>query len=202
MSRSASNETTVRRRIASCADVVSGHKVDTRGPHVGTLVGRCLESSESGSPTVARHHRTRRAVRNDAPVAHQNGAMAQLLDGREIVGDEHDGRCRGPEFIDPPVAALLEHFVAHGKHFVDEQNLRIDVRGHRESQPDVHARGVELDRASMNGPTPANATMLSNFAAISARRMPRIAPLRNTLSRPVSSGWNPDPTSMSAASRP
>ena len=40
------------------------------------------------------------------------------------------------------------------------------------------------------------------LAAISRRRMPRIAPLRKTFSRPVSSGWKPEPTSISAAIRP
>ena len=32
--------------------------------------------------------------------------------------------------------------------------------------------------------------------------MPRIAPFRNTFSRPVSSGWNPVPTSSSDPTRP
>jgi hypothetical protein len=45
-----------------------------------------------------------------------------------------------------------------------------------------------LTGTSMNGATPANSTMRSKIAAISRRRMPRIAPLRNTFSRPVSSG--------------
>ena len=36
-------------------------------------------------------------------------------------------------------------------------------------------------------PTPANATISSNLRLISARRIPRIAPLRKIFSRPVSS---------------
>jgi hypothetical protein len=55
---------------------------------------------------------------------------------------------------------------------------------------------------SMNGPTPAKSTMRSSLAAISRRRMPSTDPLRNTFSRPDSSGWKPDPTSISAATRP
>jgi hypothetical protein len=62
---------------------------------------------------------------------------------------------------------------------------------------EYHFTGV-----SMNCRTPANSTIRSSFAAISRRRIPRIAPLRKTFSRPVSSGWNPDPTSMSAATLP
>src|SRR5205809_393890 len=62
---------------------------------------------------------------------------------------------------------------------------------------EYHFTGV-----SMNGPTPAKATMRSSLRAISRRRMPSTEPLRKMFSRPVSSGWKPEPTSMSAASRP
>ena len=55
---------------------------------------------------------------------------------------------------------------------------------------------------SMNGPTPENSTMRSSLVAISLRRMPSTEPLRKMFSRPVSSGWKPEPTSISAASRP
>ena len=44
--------------------------------------------------------------------------------------------------------------------------------------------------------------MSSNLRRISRRRMPRIAPLRKTFSRPVSSGWKPVPTSSSEPTRP
>ena len=40
------------------------------------------------------------------------------------------------------------------------------------------------------------------LARISARRMPRIAPLRKMFSRPVSSGWKPVPTSSRLPTRP
>ena len=49
---------------------------------------------------------------------------------------------------------------------------------------------------------PANSTMLSRRAAMSRRRNPMIVPLKNAFSRPVSSGWKPEPTSISAARRP
>ena len=55
---------------------------------------------------------------------------------------------------------------------------------------------------SMNFPTPANSTISSYLAPISDRLMPRIAPFKKMLSRPVSSGWKPVPTSSSDASRP
>ena len=46
----------------------------------------------------------------------------------------------------------------------------------------------ELTGVSRNRSTSANATISSNLRTISARLMPRIAPLRKIFSRPVSSG--------------
>ena len=59
-----------------------------------------------------------------------------------------------------------------------------------------------LTGVSMNFPIPLNSTMSSNFALISRRFMPRIAPFRYVFSRPVSSGWKPVPTSRMLPTRP
>src|SRR5436853_3366717 len=42
-------------------------------------------------------------------------------------------------------ALLLKGRVADGKHFIDEQNFRLQVRGHRERQSHIHAAGVVFD---------------------------------------------------------
>src|SRR2546421_64289 len=55
---------------------------------------------------------------------------------------------------------------------------------------------------SMNFSTPAQSTIWSNLAEISDPRMPRMAPFRYTLSRPVRSWWKPVPISSSEASLP
>src|SRR5918911_368345 len=55
---------------------------------------------------------------------------------------------------------------------------------------------------SMNCSTPANSTMSSKRSRICARFIPRMAPFRKTLSRPVSSGWKPVPTSSSEPTWP
>src|ERR687898_329405 len=49
----------------------------------------------------------------------------------------------------------------------------------------------------MNFSTPEKSTISSKRRRTSARVMPRMAPFRNTFSRPVSSGWKPVPTSSS-----
>ena len=46
----------------------------------------------------------------------------------------------------PSEALLLKGAVADGEHFVDDQDLRLEVRGDGEGQPHIHAAGVALDR--------------------------------------------------------
>ena len=77
---------------------------------------------------------------------HEEAAIAQPLDHVHVVADE-DHR--------PPaarhVSILPRHFfwncgVADRQHFIDDQDLRLEMRGHRKGQPHVHAAGVALDR--------------------------------------------------------
>ena len=48
--------------------------------------------------------------------------------------------------LHPAEAAALELRVADGEHLVDEQDLRLEMRGDREREPHVHAARVALDR--------------------------------------------------------
>ena len=52
-----------------------------------------------------------------------------------------------------------------------------------------------------NSASSAKSMILSKRAAISARRIPRSTPFKNTFSRPVSSGSNPAPSCKSGATR-
>ena len=42
-------------------------------------------------------------------------------------------------------ALLLEGGIADRQHLVHHQNLRLEMRGHREREPDVHSTRVPLD---------------------------------------------------------
>ena len=90
--------------------------------------------------------------------------------------------------------------VADGEHLVDEQDLRLEVRGDREREPHVHPARVALHRRVEE---PLDLGELDDLVELARRsprvRMPRIAPFRKTFSRPVSSGWKPVPTSSSDA---
>ena len=66
--------------------------------------------------------------------------------GSARVGHEQDGAPLLLELLDPVEALALEALVAHGQHLVDHQDVGVDVHGHGEAEPHVHARGVELHR--------------------------------------------------------
>ena len=72
-------------------------------------------------------------------------AVAELRDGRQCVGDEDHRPARVGELLHAPEAAPLELGVADGEHLVHEQDLRLQVRGDGEREPDVHAARVALD---------------------------------------------------------
>ena len=76
-------------------------------------------------------------------------------------------------------ALLLERGVADGEHFVDDQDLRLQVGGHRESQPHVHPAGVALDRRVEELLDLGEVDDLVELAPdLRPRACPRIAPLR------------------------
>ena len=70
----------------------------------------------------------------------------QPKDRAHVVADEDDGAALSCHVLHLAQALLLELGVAHRQHLIHEQNLRLQVRRHRESQADLHAAGVALDR--------------------------------------------------------
>ena len=61
---------------------------------------------------------------------------------------------------DPVHALALERLVADREHLVHEQHVGVDVHGHRERQPDVHAGRVELHLGVDELPIPRKATIV------------------------------------------
>ena len=97
---------------------------------------------------------------------------------------------------------LLERRVTDREHFVDDQDLRLEVGGDGERKSHVHAARVALDGSVQELPISEKSTISSNLRVISTLVMPRIAPFRKMFSRPVSSGWKPVPTSSRLPTRP
>src|SRR5438105_8800243 len=58
---------------------------------------------------------------------------------------EQNGSAAVDGFVHLRKAFLLELCVAHGQHFIDNEDLRIQVRGHGESQTHIHTTRVMFD---------------------------------------------------------
>ena len=80
------------------------------------------------------------------PVAQEHRALAEPLDRRSIVRDEHDRPAALLELRDPTEALALELLVADGEDLVEQQHVGVDVRGDREAEPHVHPRRVGAHR--------------------------------------------------------
>src|SRR5437667_12222573 len=58
---------------------------------------------------------------------------------------EQNGAAAVDDFVHLRKAFLLKLRVAHGQNFIDNEDLRIQVRGHRECQSHIHATRVMFD---------------------------------------------------------
>ncbi len=96
---------------------------------------------------VAVDHVAGRAVRFNAAVQQQNGAVGKLLDQAQVMGDEQHGDFALTQLLELAHAAIGEHGIAHGQRLVDDEDLGVHVDGRGEGQPHVHAARIFLDRA-------------------------------------------------------
>ncbi len=93
---------------------------------------------------VGRQHLPRIAEALHAAVLEVEHAIAQLLHEDERVRHEENRLSAPRELRDRVEAAVRESLVAHREHLVHDENVRVDVHGHREAEPHVHSRGVRL----------------------------------------------------------
>ena len=97
-------------------------------------------------PAVASDGLACRAVERDVPTLEEDGALAEPLDGRRIVGDEDDRPAALLEREDPPEALPLERLVADGEDLVEEQDVRVEEGGDGEAEAHRHPRRVRPHR--------------------------------------------------------
>src|SRR3954447_23263887 len=81
-----------------------------------------------------------------AAALEQHRSVADPLDRRRVVRDEHDRAPTALEVGDPAVALLLERLVADGEHLVQQQHIGLHVHRDREAEPHVHPGRVGLHR--------------------------------------------------------
>ena len=75
----------------------------------------------------------------------QQAAGAETADGLEIMGDDDEGAARGDQLFDAVPGLELEGVVADRPDLVEEDHLGIEMDGHRQSQAQLHARGIMAD---------------------------------------------------------
>ena len=130
---------------AGLVDVVNPHGADRAGGRVRHQhplhVELAVEVFAEHSDRLARL-----AVEDQPAVVEHERPVADLAGGLGGVRDEHDRPALGLELLDPAQALHLERLVADGEHFVDEQDVGVEVDGHGEAEADVHPGRVVLDR--------------------------------------------------------
>src|SRR5438132_1521671 len=95
---------------------------------------------------VSSDYLVRRTVDLHLAVVQQNRPCAQIVDRAHIVADEEHGASLPSHIAHLSQALLLEGGVPNGENFVDQENLRLEVRRDGEGQAGVHAARVMLDR--------------------------------------------------------
>src|SRR6185295_9746835 len=76
-----------------------------------------------------------------------NPPTTQRRDRTEIMTDEQHGSSRTRHIAHLPQTLLLKRRITNRQHFIHDQDLRLEMRGHREREPHVHARREMLHRS-------------------------------------------------------
>ena len=153
-----------RAAVVTRVDAVHGAEPD-RPLRVGQRARCRRQSGVAGTATRVGSTIDMPAPSAMRPLAEDARRLAGLALGHQLAVAEHDARSQmertwsgecvtkrmvRPSFwnwLDPVDALALEALVAHRQDLVDHQDVGVDVDGHGEAQPHVHARRVELDRA-------------------------------------------------------
>ena len=109
------------------------------------LEGDEVDASLLSPVDVLREDVLDRALGHDLALVEHDPAVAQGLDGGQVVGHEQNGRSGLNELVHPRHASILEHRVADRERLVDDEDLRLEVRSDREAESQLHPRRVVLD---------------------------------------------------------
>ena len=120
------------------AQVIAGRRVRAIG-RARLLVTRVLVH-----PLVAPRHLGRAAVVDHVTALQHHRPRAQLAHAREVVAHQEHGAPLAAQVLHPAEALVPEMQVPDRQHFVDDQNLRLEVRGDGKRQPHVHPARIGL----------------------------------------------------------
>src|SRR5271154_1789924 len=83
---------------------------------------------------------------HEPPILEKKTGAAKRLDRRHVVTYKEDSATVASDIADFPEASLLECRISNCQHFVDEQDLRLEMRGYCKSEPHEHATRVAFYR--------------------------------------------------------
>src|SRR5690348_2518336 len=95
---------------------------------------------------VARDDVLRPPVFQQFTLIDQQHAIAKFADHLHVVGNHNHGLPAFTKAADALVAFLAESGIAHRQNLVNQQDIRVNLGGHGESQSHVHAGRILFDR--------------------------------------------------------
>src|SRR4051794_21420282 len=86
------------------------------------------------------------SIASEFALRDEQTTVAQAFDGGHVVADEEDGASACAHITHLPQTLFLEASVADGKHFIDQQDFRLEKRSDREGESQIHAAGIAFYR--------------------------------------------------------
>ncbi len=103
-------------------------------------------SRQGEYPPIVRQSAIDGALVLQLPAIEHRDTAADRLHGRGRVRDEQDRPPVGEEALQRSHALLLKILVANGEDLIEEQDVRLELRGDGEAEPHVHPGRIALDR--------------------------------------------------------
>ena len=92
------------------------------------------------------NNRARSAVHEHAAAIEKNCPVTKPVDRGQIMRNENDGPSVAPQRGDAIEALGLKGYVTHRKNFVEQNDVRLKVRGNGEAESHIHSRGIAFHR--------------------------------------------------------
>ena len=127
-----------------CADEPQRLIVHDRFELAVELLAALISLGREVEPEVASRTLAGVADELDRAAVHQHRAVAQLLNGRHVVRDEHDRLTCLTALTEHVHALLGKPGVADREHLVDQHDVRVGLHHHCEGEPHHHSRRVVL----------------------------------------------------------
>jgi hypothetical protein len=128
-------------------------ELEPRKPNL-TVAATILDAPEVGNERggigrrrhVSRDHILGRSIQADLTAIDPDSTRAEVLDSSHVVGDKHNRPATASHILHGADALLLERCVPNRQYFIDQEQVRLEVRGDSKTKPQKHSRRVTLHR--------------------------------------------------------